>query len=150
LWLVKNTLKSFLIFLITLIIISPYLVRNYLITEKIHIVNVTGYALWKGNNHLSKVEGYWNPLHPNERNNWPDNENFKNLINKLDKIKKNENYEVERDKIFLLEGIKNIVADKIRYFSLYLKKLLSFYFIDINSSYKNYYNIIKYSSNYGL
>ena len=137
----KYLQKSFLIFLITLTIISPYLVRNYLISEKIHIVSVTGYALWKGNNHLSKVEGYWNSLHPNHRNNWPDNENFKNLINKLDKIKKNENYEAERDKIFLLEGIKNIQEDKMRYFCLYLKKLLSFYFIDINSSYKNYYNI---------
>ena len=137
----KNIIKSFVIFLLTLVIISPYLIRNYLNTEKIHIVNVTGYALWKGNNHLSKVEGYWHSLHPNNRLKWPQDKNFKNLFSKLDKIQKNEKYEIERDNVFLSEGIKNIFHEKKKYFFLYLKKILSFYFIDINSSYKNYYNV---------
>ena len=138
----QNISKFFIILLLTLMIISPYLSRNYFITGKIHIVNVTGYALWKGNNHLSKVEGYPYDLHPKERSNWPDDYNFNNLITKLDKIKKDETYEIERNKVFLLEGIKNIIEDKSKYFFLYIKKILSYYFIDFNSSYRNYYNII--------
>ena len=53
-----NISNLIIIFLISLIIISPYLIRNYINFNKIHIVNVKGYALWKGNNHFLKVEGY--------------------------------------------------------------------------------------------
>ena len=49
--------KILLIFLITLITISPYLIRNYIIFEKIIIHSGFGYNLWKGNNPNSKVEG---------------------------------------------------------------------------------------------
>ena len=49
--------KILLIFLITLITISPYLMRNYIIFEKIIIHSGFGYNLWKGNNPNSKVEG---------------------------------------------------------------------------------------------
>ena len=63
----KNLIYSMLIFLFTIMMISPYLTRNYINTGKAHIVNVTGYALWKGNNQLAKVEGFHNSLHPNSR-----------------------------------------------------------------------------------
>jgi len=42
--------KIFLILLLTLITISPYLIRNYLIFDKITIAKTFGYNLWKGNN----------------------------------------------------------------------------------------------------
>ena len=41
--------KFFLILMITLITISPYLVRNYLIFDKITLTKTFGYNLWKGN-----------------------------------------------------------------------------------------------------
>ena len=140
---VKEKIRYTLILsLITLFIISPYLIRNYINTSKVHIVNVTGYALWKGNNHLSKVEGYHFTLSPKPkiRLTWPDIPEFENLYKNLDKVEINKNYETERDKVFLNEAIKNISSDKKKYLILYFKKILSYFFIDFNSSIKNYYN----------
>ena len=127
-------------FFTTFVIISPYLIRNYINSDKIHIVNVTGYALWKGNNHLSKVEGFHAPLHPMNRQNWPDFEEFTNLYQKLDDLEINKKYETKRDKIFLNEALENILQDKKKYSMLYVKKIFSYFFADLNSSLLNYYN----------
>ena len=43
--------------------------------------------------------------------------------------------------MFKEEAIKNILSDKSKYFFLYTKKFFSYFFIDFNSSIKNYYNI---------
>ena len=43
--------------MISAIVISPYLTRNYLIFEKFTITKSFGYNLWKGNNIDSGVEG---------------------------------------------------------------------------------------------
>ena len=51
----KNFIHALLILLFTTILISPYAIRNYINTGKAHIVNVSGYALWKGNNELARV-----------------------------------------------------------------------------------------------
>jgi 4-amino-4-deoxy-L-arabinose transferase-like glycosyltransferase len=137
----KKKLKDLIILsIITLLFISPYLLRNYLNTEKIYIVNVSGYALWKGNNHLANVEGYHNSLHPNKRNNWPQQNIFYELYKNLDNLQINKKYELARDRVFFNEAKKNILNDKKKYFNLYLKKIMSFYFIDLNSTINNYYN----------
>ena len=138
----KKFIHSLLILSFTILLISPYLIRNYINTGNIHLVNVTGYALWKGNNQLAKVEGFHNPLHPDGRKSWPKNPEFENLYNKLDKIKKDKQYEINRDKIFKDEALSNIITEKKKYFFLYLQKILSYFFLDINSSIKNYYNPI--------
>ena len=124
----------------TFIIISPYLIRNYINTDSVHIVNVTGYALWKGNNHLGRVEGVHDPLHPNHKETWPKEDQFNNLYDKLNNLQASKRYEKDRDKIFLDEGLKNILEDKKKYFLLYVKKIISYFFIDQNSSIINYYN----------
>ena len=49
--------KIFLIFLISIITTSPYLIRNFLIFERIIIQAGFGYNVWKANNPNSKVEG---------------------------------------------------------------------------------------------
>ena len=136
----KNFFLCFKIFILTCILISPYLLRNYINTEKIHIVNVTGYALWKGNNHLSNVEGYHNPLFPLDRDSWPEIEEFKKLYNKLDEVKIDNKYEINRDRVFFNEAKENILSNKKKYFILFIKKIFSLYFIDLNSSNQNYYN----------
>jgi len=138
----KKITLSLVLLLSSALIVAPYVIRNYLNTEKIHIVNVSGYALWKGNNHLAKVEGFHNPLHPEARESWPKIKEFENLYNKLDKIKKDKKYEINRDKVFYDEAFNNILSDKRKYFTLYLKKLFSYFFIDFDSSLKNYYNYI--------
>ena len=136
----KKAISGILILLCTLILITPYVYRNYNNTGKLHLVNSSGYALWKGNNQLADVEGFHNSLHPNSRSSWPEYLEFENLYQNLDKIEKNEMYETNRDKVFKDEAFKNISSNKIKYFKLYLKKIFSFYFLDLGSSIKNYYN----------
>jgi 4-amino-4-deoxy-L-arabinose transferase-like glycosyltransferase len=116
--------------LISCIIISPYLVRNYINFEKIHIVNVKGYALWKGNNSSLKVEGFENL------------DKFEDIKSKLENIPYDNFYETKRDNIFFKAAMKNILGEPDVYLLLYIKKIFSFYFFDINSSYKNYYHFI--------
>ena len=138
----KKALSGILVLILSVSLISPYILRNFDNTNKLHIVNSSGYALWKGNNPLAKVEGFHNPLHPDARTNWPNIIEFESLYNQLDKIEKNEMYEIERDQTFKREAFKNITSNKIKYLKLYIKKIFSFYLIDLESSLKNYYNII--------
>ena len=125
--------KILLIFLITLVTISPYLIRNYMIFEKIIIHSGLGYNLWQGNNPNSKVEG----------------SEFKNVIfqNLIDEIPKDKFYRINEDKIYIKESIKNIKEDPKKYFFLYVKKALSYFFIDIESTKPNYYNPFHYIPN---
>ncbi len=137
----KKIVTSLIILLLTIILVSPYLIRNYMNTDNFHLVNVTGYALWKGNNQLVKVEGFHNSLHPEKRETWPKIPEFNNLYKKLDTVEKDKKYEINRDKIFREEAVKNIVQDKQKYLALYLQKIFSYFFLDLKSSIENYYNI---------
>ena len=133
-FLIKNKVKIInlvIIIFLTFLSLSPYLIRNYVNFNKIIIVKSFGINLWKGNNELSSVEGYYNLSHPQ----------FKNLKIKIDSLNKDRFYELNRDKIFLNQAIKNLNKDPLNYLSLFFKKALSFYFIDLNSTYPNYYNI---------
>ena len=149
--LVKNKIKVFniiTIILFTLLVVSPYLIRNYTTFNKIILVKSLGFNLWKGNNQLSEVEGYGDfnldfykftvvrdAANPNF-----ENPIFKNLNDEIDSLEKDKFYELNKDKIFLKEAIKNLNNDPLNYLTLFFKKILSFYFIDLNSSYLNYYN----------
>ena len=116
--------------IVVTLIISPYVVRNYIHFNQFFLVKSLGYNLWKGNNELSKVEGFENF----------ERENFSKLKSKIDNLDKNKYYEIGRDKVFFNVAIKNLKQDPFHYMVLYFKKLSSFFFIDINSSYPNYYN----------
>lgn len=118
--------RILLIILITFITISPYLIRNIIIFESPTITKSIGYNLWKGNNSNSIVQG--SELID------------KDLQNQLDKISKDKFYRINSDNIFLKRAIKNIKNDPNRYLILFLKKIASFLFIDINSSNPIYYN----------
>ena len=122
-----------LIFLISSITISPYLIRNYIIFEKIIIHAGFGYNLWQGNNPNSKVEGSEFI-----------NENFQILI---DNIPKDKFYRINENKIYIHKAIKNLREDPKKYFVLYVKKTLSYLFIDIESSQPYYYNPFHYIPN---
>jgi len=124
---ISNLIK---IFVISLIIISPYLVRNYINFEKLHIANVTGYALWKGNNQSLRVEGFENF------------KEFEDIKSKIENIPYDNLYETRRDNIFFNAAIKNILGEPDVYLLLYIKKIFAFYFFDINSTYKNYYHFL--------
>ena len=127
----KINLKSIIIIiLLTIIVISPYLIRNIILVEKITITQSVGYNLWKGNNPNSKVEG---SLQIDLK-----------LEKQINKVPKDKYYDVNIDKVFQNEGLKNIKDNPTKYFVLYLKKFLSFIFVDIDSSYPNYYHPLHY------
>lgn len=122
--------KVLLIILLTSLTVSPYLIRNYIIFEKIIIHSGFGYNLWQGNNPKSKVSGSEFV-----------NEGFQNLI---DEIPKDKFYRLNEDKIFIQEATKNIKENPLKYFSLYLKKFFSYLFIDVESNKLYYYNPFHY------
>ncbi len=119
------------IILIISLILSPYLIRNYMHFNQITLVKSLGYNLWKGNNELSSVQGY-----ENYKNN-----KFEDLEFKIKNLEKNKYYEINRDNIFLKEAKNNLNEKPFSYLNLFFRKILSFYFIDLKSTYPNYYNI---------
>ena len=122
--------KIILIFFITLITISPYLIRNVTIFEKITITKSFGYNLWKGSNPKATVEGY--------------SQIGFDLKEKIKLIPKNKYYGINFDDIFKEQAIKNIQKDPKQYFNLFIKKFISFLFIDLNSSHPKYYDPLHY------
>jgi len=128
----KVRLKEiFLILLISLITISPYLIRNIIVFETVTITKTTGYNLWKGS-------------HPNAERLEGSEIINDSLQKQIDKIPKDKFYGLNFDNLFLNEAIKNIKGDPTRYLTLFIKKAFSFLFIDINSPNPNYYNPLHY------
>ena len=121
---IKNLVLS-LFFVI--LIISPYIYRNYSTFNERTLTKSFGYNLLKGNNPNLKVEG--DAVFLEEE-----------FDRKKIKIKANENYEINLDNYYKDKAIQYILDDPNKYFIFYVKKVLSFLFIDINSSYPNYYN----------
>ena len=136
---IKINLKSILIIiLLTFVVISPYLMRNIIVLDTITITKSIGFNLWKGNNQQTDVEGK-NYIYGSIF----DQEDL-DLREQINKVPEDKYYEINLDKVFLSEGIKNINNDPIKYFVLYLKKILSFLFIDLNSSNPYYYHPLHY------
>ena len=136
--------KILLIVLISLITISPYLIRNYLIFEKITLVETFGYNLWKGSHPYaiknSLVEGaeIFDEYVP---------ENTAKEVNGfivLDNVEKDKFYRFNFNDFFLDQAINNIKKEPVEYIILSIKKFFSFIFIDINSTAPNYYNPFHY------
>ncbi len=128
-YLVSKNLKNItIVFFATLILISPYLMRNFKIFETITITKSVGYNLWKGNNLYSTVDG---------------NEKIykENMLKNIEAIEPSPKYDLHIDEIYKLEAIKNIKSDPFRYIFLYFKKFFAFIFIDFDSKYPNYYNL---------
>ena len=127
----KITIKNIsLMILIILITISPYLIRNIVVIDTITITKSLGYNLWKGNNPSSLVEG-----------GVIIDENLKKEVNNIPKDKF---YGINFNKVFLDRATDNIINDPIRYLTLFTKKIMSFLFIDINSSRQDYYKPLHY------
>ena len=130
LFLKKNLKSMIMIILLTIVVISPYLIRNIMLVDTVTITKSIGYNLWKGNNPNSTVEG--------------NSSMDLNLIEQIDKVPKDKYFDINADKVFQSEGLKNIKNNPTRYFGLYLKKILSIIFIDINSTYPHYYHPLHY------
>ena len=125
--------KIFLVLIITSITISPYLVRNYVSFDKFIIHSGFGYNLWKAYNVNAKVEGYY--------------EESDELKYKVSLVKKDINYRINEDKIYLDEAKKFITQNPRETIALFLKRLFSVFFIDLESTQKNYYNVLHIAPN---
>jgi len=119
--------------LITLLLISPYLIRNYYIFETITVTKSVGFNLYKGNNPISQVEG--TPMLNDVKHISEETQK------KIDKIKPQEKYDLLIDSLYKEDAKKFIIDNPTRYIKLYFAKLFSFFFVDLNSTYPNYYNI---------
>ena len=126
--------KIFLIFLITLVTTSPYLIRNFIIFGKITVVETSGYNLWKGNHphalQNSRVEGSEMV-----------SENLKKLN---DSIPRDKFYRINRDKLFFDQAVKNIIRKPLEYLIFSLKKAISFQFIILDSMDPRFWNPLHY------
>ncbi len=133
----KDLKKVLLVLLLTTLIVSPYLVRNYQTFGVVTVTKSVGYNLLKGNNPLSKVEGIGmfgvvEKIVPS----------VKTKLEELNALGPINEHDLIKDKILLDQALIYIKEDPLRYLSLYFKKALSFIFIDVDSTYPNYYSVI--------
>ena len=91
--------------LITLILITPYLIRNYLIFETITITKSAGINLFKGNNPLAKAEGMLDDIEKIS----------KETHEKIKKITPQPKYDLIIDNLYKEEAIKFIINDPAKY-----------------------------------
>lgn len=124
---------SFLIILI----LSPYLYRNYKVFGVLTLTKSAGYNLLKGNHPLTKVEG--TKMFKSVDKVVPD---VKDRIDNLKSKGPITKHDLIMDQILLEQAILYIKNDPIKYLNLYLEKFFSFLFFDINSSYQNYYSFL--------
>ena len=134
----ERKIKIILISLaVTLILVSPYIYRNYLNFNTFVLTKSFGYNFLKGNNPTLKVEG-----------------NSKFIENKFDrkrlKIKTDNNYEINLDNLYRDEAINVLIKDPLKYLKFYFIKIFSFLLVDFNSSYPNYYNFFHIVPNFVL
>ena len=132
----KDIKRVILCFLISVILISPYLVRNYIIFGDITITKSFGFNLWRGNNIHADVNG----------TTFTDN-NYKNMVEEkkliLLNLKKTNNlnkYEKYYDDYLKQRALKNIYNNPEWYLFLYIKKTFYFLFFNFESNYPHYFN----------
>ena len=125
----KNIKYIFTSIILASLLISPYLVRNYLNFNSFIITKSFGYNLLKGNNPEFKVEGNFKFIEKEH--------NRKDL-----RIKTEENYEIVLDNYYKEKAFEYIAANPFKFLFNYVEKVFAFIFLDLNSSYKNYYNIL--------
>ena len=127
--------KTTTIFLISLLVISPYLVRNYFTFNKITITKSVGYNLWKGNNPYTTVEG-------THTSNWRAVTAYShdNLFQEIADLPKDHLYEFHYNELFFQKALGHIKKEPVLFVKRYIKKFLSFFYFNINSEYHNYYS----------
>ena len=136
--------KFFLILMIALITISPYLARNYLIFDKITLTKTFGYNLWKGNHPHALKNSLVGGSEIFDENLMAKSAKAVDGFVVLDAIPKDKYYRFEYDSFFLDQALKNIKKDPEGYLVFFFKKMISFLLIDINSSDPNYYKPIHF------
>ena len=132
----NNFAKIISISFLILLLISPYLYRNYNISGALTITKSSGYNLLKGNHPLTVVEGVGmfgvvGQIVPE----------VKSEIDELKSKGPIKEHDLIMDQILMHQAIKFIKENPSKYLELYFKKFVSFLFFDINSTYPNYYSL---------
>ena len=133
----KNLFRILIISLVTILIISPYLYRNYSIFNVLTITKSSGYNLLKGNHPRTKVEGTGMFLKIEKV--IPE---VKDALEKLKSLGPTKSYDLLQDQVLMDQALIFIKSEPLKYISLYFKKFFAFMFVDLNSSYPNYYSIL--------
>lgn len=113
----------------TLLIIAPYLKRNYDNFNTLVLTKSFGYNLLKGNNPEFKIEG---------------NPSFiaKKYPTGIFRVKTDNNYEINIDNRYKEEALIFIKENPLKCLHNYILKVFSFTFIDFTSTYPNYFNFL--------
>ena len=119
----KQIIKILIISMVTLLIVSPYLYRNYNIFGVITITKSAGYNLLKGNHPRTKVEGVG--MFSNIEKVIPE---VKTQLEDLKSKGPAQNYDLLQDKILMEQAVIFIKDNPLRYINLYIKKFLAFMF----------------------
>jgi len=136
--------KILFVILITVITASPYLIRNYLIFEKITLTQSYGYILWKGNHPYAMKNSLAEGSEEFDENLRKKKARIVDGFIVLDAIPRDKYYRFKFNQFFLDQTITNIEKDPLGNFIFFIKKVLTFLFIDIKSSEANYYNPLHY------
>ena len=131
----KNFFQILGITLLILLVLSPYLYRNYETFGVITVTKSSGYNLLKGNHPKTIVEG--TGMFGAVELVIPAVKPEIDMLKSMGPIKK---HDLIKDEILLDQAIKFILANPLKYIHLYFQKFFSFIFIDLNSTYTNYYS----------
>lgn len=134
---IKNiNIKQILITIfLTVLIISPTLVRNYISFEELVLTKSSGYNLWRGNSISTNINGeIIETMEIKEKK-----IKLKNDLNNSKNINK---YEIYLDELYFQIAKKNILSDPLKYLIHYINKFFAFLIFNPSSDYPNYYNLL--------
>ena len=124
---IKKVNYFLLSLLVSLLVISPVLIKNYKIFDQIVITKSFGYNLWRGNSIELNING-----------------NFHEMTGlKEDFIKSGEDiskFDLYVDNFFLKKAKENLAENPFKYMKHYLNKFFAFSIFNYESNYPKYFN----------
>ena len=118
----KRIIIAFSLIVGTYSILSPWIIRNYIIHKEFIIVSTIGEAFWRGNNKYA-TGSCLTKNNTSILNLWP--EDFRNKVDSLD--------EIHLKKFFLDEAMGFIKDNPLDFIKLYVKKLYYFWWFSPQS-----------------
>lgn len=118
----KRVAAAGLLAISTLIVIAPWIIRNYIIHREVMIISTTGETLWRGNNALALGTS----LDKDGKaiiELWP--EDFRKKVYAMD--------EIQQKKFFEKEAMRFIKDNPARFIELYLKKVYYYWWFSPQS-----------------
>jgi 4-amino-4-deoxy-L-arabinose transferase-like glycosyltransferase len=125
-----NLTKLFFLIFITFLIISPTIIRNYIVFDKFVLTQSSGYNLWRGNSLSKNINGENVETYEIRKK----REEIKNKLIELNAIEK---YEIYLDKLYFDIAKENIFNNPIKYIGHYINKFFAFSFFNFYSNYPN-------------